>query len=86
MDIFSLKDKTTLITGGGSEIGKVPSYRETFIDDGDLNMAEIIRILKKNHYEGVLIPDHTPQMACLAPWYAGMAHALGYLKGLTSTI
>jgi mannonate dehydratase len=66
--------------------GKVPSYRETFIDDGDLDMLEIIRILKKNNFDGVLIPDHTPQMTCSAPWHAGMAHALGYLKGLISSI
>jgi len=62
--------------------GQVPSYRETFIDDGDLDMPRIIRILKDNHFDGVLIPDHTPQMTCPAPWHAGMAHALGYLKAL----
>jgi mannonate dehydratase len=33
----------------------------------------------------VLVPDHTPQMTCGAPWHAGMAYALGYLKaGLQS--
>jgi len=29
----------------------------------------------------VLIPDHTPQMTCGAPWHAGMAYALGYMRG-----
>lgn len=67
--------------------GKVPHYRETFIDDGDIDMARVIKILRKNKFEGVLIPDHTPQMSCDAPWHAGMAHALGYLKGLlTATV
>jgi mannonate dehydratase len=28
----------------------------------------------------VLIPDHTPQMTCRAPWHAGMAYAMGYLR------
>ncbi len=65
--------------------GKVPHYHETFIDDGDVDMIKIIKILKQNHYEGVLIPDHTPQMSCEAPWHSGMAHALGYLKGLIAT-
>ncbi len=64
--------------------GHVPSYRETFIDEGDLDMPRIIDILKENRFEGVLIPDHTPQMTCSAPWHAGMAHALGYLKALIS--
>jgi mannonate dehydratase len=60
--------------------GKVPYYRETFVDDGDIDMIRVLRILRKNNYDGVLIPDHTPQMTCAAPWHAGMAHALGYLK------
>ena len=60
--------------------GKVPFYRETFLDDGDVDMPRVLRILKKNHYEGVLIPDHTPQMTCGAPWHAGMAFALGYMR------
>jgi mannonate dehydratase len=60
--------------------GKAPFYRETFIDDGDIDMPRVLRILRKNHYDGVLIPDHTPQMSCGAPWHAGMAFALGYMK------
>ncbi len=61
--------------------GKVPYYRETFLDEGDIDMVRILQILKQNGYDGVLIPDHTPQMACGAAWHAGMAHALGYLRG-----
>ena len=60
--------------------GKVPTYKETFIDDGDVDMMRILTILKKNNFDGVLIPDHTPQMACGAPWHAGMAYAMGYMK------
>jgi mannonate dehydratase len=60
--------------------GKVPSYRETFVDDGDIDMLRVLRILKKNGFAGVLIPDHTPQMTCDAPWHAGMAYAMGYMR------
>ncbi len=60
--------------------GKAPFYRETFVDEGDVDMLRVLRILKKNQYEGVLIPDHTPQMQCGAPWHAGMAYALGYMR------
>jgi mannonate dehydratase len=60
--------------------GKVPFYKETFIDEGDVDMIRVLRIFQKNNYSGVLIPDHTPQMTCDAPWHAGMAYALGYLK------
>lgn len=60
--------------------GKVPLYKETFVDDGDIDMLRVLRILKRNNYKGVLIPDHTPQMSCAAPWHAGMAFALGFMQ------
>jgi mannonate dehydratase len=69
--------------------GKAPHYRETFIDDGDVNALRVLEILQQNHFDGVIIPDHTPQMDCGAPWHAGMAFALGYfravLQGFQST-
>jgi mannonate dehydratase len=60
--------------------GKAPSYKETFIDDGDVDVLRVLRILRQNGFNGVVIPDHAPQMACAAPWHAGMAYALGYLR------
>jgi len=66
--------------------GKVPHYRETFVDDGDIDMMRILRILKRNSFEGVIIPDHTPQMSCGAPWHAGMAYALGYMKAAIQAV
>ena len=41
---------------------------------------------EKNNFEGVLIPDHTPQMSCAAPWHAGMAYAMGYMKAAISMV
>lgn len=67
-------------------VGKVPSYREAFVDEGDINMVRCLKILKKNQYQGVLIPDHTPEMSCNASWHAGMAYALGYMKGVMQTL
>ncbi len=61
--------------------GKVPAYKEAFVDDGDIDMIRVLGILQKNKFDGVLIPDHTPQMTCGAPWHAGMAYALGYMRG-----
>jgi mannonate dehydratase len=59
---------------------KVPHYKETFIDDGEVDVLRVLRILKKNNFNGVIIPDHAPQMSCAAPWHAGMAYALGFLQ------
>jgi mannonate dehydratase len=62
--------------------GKVPFYKETFIDEGDVDVLRILRILRQNHFGGVVVPDHAPQMSCAAPWHAGMAYALGYLRAI----
>lgn len=64
--------------------GKVPNYIETFIDDGDLDMVEVVRILRDEDFRGVLVPDHTPELICDAPWHAGMAYALGYMRALVN--
>jgi mannonate dehydratase len=66
--------------------GKVPRYYEVFIDEGDTDMIRVLRILHRNHYEGVITPDHTPNMTCAAPWHAGMAFALGYIKAALTLI
>ena len=60
--------------------GKVPHYKETFIDDGEVDALRVLRILKENRFDGVIIPDHAPQVTCGAPWHAGMAYALGFLQ------
>lgn len=60
--------------------GKVPCYDEVFVDEGDIDMFHVLKQLYDGHFDGVLIPDHTPLMNCQAPWHAGMAYALGYMK------
>ena len=57
-----------------------------FVDDGDTDMLEVLRILHRNGFDGVLIPDHAPHLQCAAPWHAGMAHALGYMRAALQLI
>jgi mannonate dehydratase len=66
--------------------GKVPHYDEMFVDDGDVNMAEVMQILKRNGYDGVIIPDHTPTIDCAAPWHAGKAYALGWMRATLALV
>jgi len=85
-DIYDLLDKYSALDKIGyihfrNVVGKVPHYREAFVDEGDINMVKALKILKKNNYSGVLIPDHTPEMSSAAPWHTGMAFALGYMRG-----
>lgn len=64
---------------------KVPHYKETFIDDGEIDVLRVLAILHRNQFSGVIIPDHAPQMSCAAPWHAGMAFAMGFIQaGLKS--
>ena len=65
---------------------RAPHYKETFVDDGEVDMLKVVRILKKHDFQGVLIPDHTPQLTCDAPWHAGMAYALGWMRCALQTL
>jgi mannonate dehydratase len=60
--------------------GKAPNYEEVFVDEGDADMLKALRTYHENGYDGVLIPDHTPSVKCDAPWHAGMAFALGFMR------
>jgi mannonate dehydratase len=66
--------------------GTVPRYQETFVDEGDLDMIRVVKELDAIDYDGVLIPDHTPEMSCCAPWHAGMAYALGYMRAAMQAV
>jgi mannonate dehydratase len=66
--------------------GKVPDYNEVFVDEGDTDMIRLLDILHRNGYNGILIPDHTPAMECAAPWHAGMAYAMGYIRAAMNMI
>lgn len=66
--------------------GKVPEYYEVFVDEGDIDMIRALAVLRDVGYDGVLIPDHTPHLSCGAPWHAGMAYALGYMKAAMTTV
>ena len=55
--------------------GKVPEYHEVFLDEGDVDMVRALRLYLRNGYDGVIIPDHTPQMACAAPCSPSLSEA-----------
>jgi mannonate dehydratase len=45
-------------------------------------MVRILDILDRNKFDGVIVPDHTPQMTCAAPWHAGMTHTIGFITAV----
>ena len=85
LDKYSKMDKIGYIHFR-NVVGKVPNYREAFVDEGDIDMLKALQVLKDNNYKGVLIPDHTPEMSCGAPWHAGMAFAMGYMHAAMQSL
>lgn len=66
--------------------GRVPEYTEVFVDEGDVDMLRCLRLYAEHGYDGVVVPDHTPLLACDAPWHAGMAYALGWMRASLAAI
>ena len=58
------------------------NFRETFIDDGDVDMLKAMRVYKEIGYDGMLMPDHVPSIEGDTGNLQGFAFALGYIKAL----
>jgi len=66
-------------------VGTWPSFTETFVDDEQSNFdpLEAIRTLQNVGFDGVMIPDHVPEIAGDTEWgHRSRAHAVAYLNGL----
>ncbi|MFN7922891.1 MAG: mannonate dehydratase [Bryobacteraceae bacterium] len=58
----------------------LPKFRETFVDNGYMDMYEVMRALKKVNFDGIVIPDHVPGTGGYPQ--ANNAYTLGYMKAL----
>jgi mannonate dehydratase len=56
----------------------LPHFVETFIDDGYFDMYQATRVLEEVGYNGVMIPDHIPEMA--GDGRIGYAYSIAYMK------
>lgn len=84
-DIYAVLEKYSRADNIGyihcrNVVGRAPNYREAFIDEGEIDIHRAMRILADNGFDGVVIPDHAAEMTCRAPWHAGMAFAMGYIR------
>lgn len=43
--------------------GPLPNFVETFPDDGYLDLASVMKALRKVGFNGAMVPDHVPQLA-----------------------
>ena len=66
-------------------------FNETFIDDGQMDMAKLMQILYDTGFKGPIRPDHVPTMAGDSnsfPGYStiGTLFAIGYIRGLIDSV
>ena len=60
----------------------IPHFTETFVDSGYANMYAIMKALKRNNFDGVIFPDHVPNMAGGNAW----PFSVGYVKALRDRV
>ena len=62
------------------------NFRETFIDNGDVDMLRAMRVYKEVGYDGMMMPDHVPQVEGDQGSHQGFSFALGYIKALIAAV
>jgi mannonate dehydratase len=66
--------------------GRFLDFRETFIDDGSVDMLKALRVYKEVGYDGMLMPDHVPTIAGDEGRRQAFAYTFGYIKALIRTV
>ena len=62
------------------------NFRETFIDDGDVDMLKAMRVYREVGYDGMIMPDHVPSIEGDTGNLQGFAFAFGYIKALIALV
>ena len=67
--------------------GAVPQYTEVFIDEGDIDMLEAMKVYKEVGYSGPFVSDHTPRVEGDTAWgHIGRSFSHGYMRGLVHAV
>jgi mannonate dehydratase len=68
-------------------LGQMPNFSETFIDGGDIDMFEALKVYKEVGFDGAMIPDHLPHVTGDTDFaHAANAHAIGYMRGMMEAL
>ncbi len=62
------------------------NFRETFIDNGSVDMLQAARTYKEIGYDGMLMPDHVPNVDGDPDHMQGFAFAIGYIKAIIAAV
>jgi mannonate dehydratase len=61
------------------------NFRESFIDNGSVDMLKAMRVYKEVGYDGMMMPDHVPRIAGVDSM-TGFVFAFGYIKALIAAV
>ena len=62
------------------------NFRESFIDNGSVDMLKAMRVYKEVGYDGMMMPDHVPRIEGDQGQAQGFAFAFGYIKALIAAV
>ena len=62
--------------------GRLHDFQEVYIDEGEADFIEVVRILRDSGYEWSICPDHVPIHPDDPRGYQSFAQAFGYINGL----
>ena len=62
----------------------LPHFVETFIDDGYMDMYQVLKAIRAMDFDGVFIADHIPEMGSHPQ--VGTAYTIGYMKALLERV
>ena len=60
----------------------LPCFVETFLDNGYMDMYQVMKVFYEIGYDGTMTFDHTPQFASGFDKGSGIAYAIGYMRAL----
>jgi mannonate dehydratase len=62
------------------------NFQETFVDDGDVDFLQAMRVYKEIGYDGMMMPDHVPQIQGDQRGLQAFAYTFGYIKALIRAV
>ena len=66
--------------------GKRDRFQEVFPDEGDMDMAKVMKTLKEVHYQYMVMPDHMPSHPDDPRSLQAFAFGYGYIKALIQAV
>jgi mannonate dehydratase len=65
--------------------GRFLDFRESFIDNGSVDMLRAMRVYREVGYDGMMMPDHVPHIEGLDSM-TGFVFAFGYIQALIAAV